>query len=407
MDGGYRTVRREFVRWLLLLTVLALIAAACGGDDDAEEVTTTAGSTATTAASTDTTAAASETTAAASETTAAASGEAIRIAFIYDGEADDGGWNQAHENGRLFLVENMPEVETTFVENVSPGAEFQAAYEDFGSQGYDLVVTTTYANEDVMLIAPNYPDTKFVSWAGWETADNVAAYESASEDGRYLDGMIAGSVPGVTLIGYPGGFPIEEVVRNINAFAMGAREVNPDVEVQAVWINSWYDPTAEQQAAQALVDAGANQLAAEVNAPAVASVAEAEGIGYTHYGIDRADIAPNSWLSSFTYNWGPYYLDQAQAIVDGTWEPGFVYGTFADDMIGMSSYGPMVSDETIALVEERKQQILDGTFDPWAGPILDNQGNVVIAEGETVPYEERVACCQWLVEGVIGEIPGG
>ena len=393
------------LRWIVLLAVLVLVAAACG--DGAEE-TTTAGPTETTAAATETTettAAATETTAAATETTAAA--EPLRVAFIYDGEADDGGWNETHELGRQYLIANMENVETTFVENVSPGSEFQAAFEDFASQGYDMVVCTTFCQDDIFLVAPNYPDTIFVSWAGYETLPNVGHYDSASEDGRYLDGIIAGSLADVSLVGYPAGFPIEEVVRNINAFTIGAREMNPDIEVQVIWINSWYDPPAEQQAAQALVDAGADALAAEVNAPAVASVAEAEGIGYTHYGIDVPQIAPNSWLSTFTFNWGPYYLAQAQALAAGTWEPSIVYGTMADGIVGLSSFGPMVSDETIALVEEKKQQIIDGTLDYWAGPIRDNQGNVVIAEGETVPYAERSLCCQWLVEGVIGEIPSG
>lgn len=375
---------RKHRRWILLLMVLALIVAACA-DDDADETTTTAAET----------------------TTTAAAADPIRVAFIYDGEADDGGWNETHEIGRKHLVANMDNVETTFVENVSPGSEFQAAFEDFASQGYDMVVCTTYCQDDINLVAPNYPDTVFLSWAAWQLLPNTGAYDAASEDGRYLDGIIAGSIADVTFIGYPGGFPIEEVVRNINAFTIGAREMNPDIEVQAVWINSWYDPTAEQQAAQALVDAGANGLAAEVNAPAVASVAEAEGIGYTHYGIDRSDIAPQSWLSSFTYNWGPYYLAQAQALADGTWESEIVYGSMGEGIVGMSSFGPMVSEETIALVEEKKQQIIDGTLDYWAGPIMDNQGNVVIAEGETIPFEERSLCCQWLVEGVIGEIPAG
>ena len=204
-----------------------------------------------------------------------------------------------------------------------------------------------------------------------------------------------------------GGFAIEEVVRGINAFMIGAREVNPDIRVQTVWINSWYDPPAEQQAAQALVDAGVDLLAAEVNAPAVASVAEAAGIGYIHYGIDGSGIAPNSWLSGFTFDWGPYYLAQVQALANGTWEPALTYGGLRDGMIGMAPFGAAVSDETIALIELSRQEIIDGTLDYFAGPITDNQGNVVVADGETIPWDERTLCCQWLIEGVIGEIPGG
>ena len=377
-------MRRRRYRWLLLLTVWAVIGAACGSDD-ADDTTTTAPVEAT-------------------ETTSLA-GEGLRIAFIYDGETDDGGWNQQHENGRQYLIERMPGAETTFVENVSPGSEFMAAFADFGSQGYDMVICTTFCQFDVLEVAPDYPDTVFLSIHGWETAPNVGHVDAASEDGRYLDGLVAGSQADVLLIGYPGGFPIEEVVRNINAFTMGAREMNPDIEVQVVWINSWYDPPVEQQAAQALVDAGADLLAAEVNAPAVASVAEENGLGYIHYGADASSMAPNSFLSTFTFNWGPYYLAQAQSLADGTWEPAVFYGGFNEDMIDMAPFGPGVSEETIALVEQRRREITAGTFDYWAGPILDNQGNVVIAEGETIPFEERTLCCTWLVEGVIGEIP--
>ena len=376
---------------VVVLIAFALVAAACGDDEAEEEVAAT-------------TTAAPATTAA---PTTEAPAEPLRIAFMYDGEIDDGGWNEAHENGRQYLIANMDGIETTFVENLSPGSEFQAAFEDFGSQGYDMVVCTTWCQDDVLVVAPNYPDTVYLSWGGYLTADNVGHFDGATEDGRYLDGLVAGSQPGVELIGYVGGFAIEEVVRGVNAFMIGAREINPDIETQVVWVNSWYDPAAEQQAAQALVDAGADLLAAEVNAPAVASVAEASGIGYIHYGIDGSGLAPNSWLSGFTFNWGPYYLSQAQALADGTWEPALSYGGLRDGVVGMSPFGDAVTAETIALVEQRRQEIVDGTFDYFAGPITDNQGNVVIAEGETVPWEERTLCCQWLIEGVIGEIPAG
>ena len=318
-----------------------------------------------------------------------------------------GSFEDRRRLGRPYLIANMEGIETTFVENVSPGSEFQAAFEDFGSQGYDMVICTTWCQDDILLVAPDYPDTIYLSWAGFETAANVGHYDAATEDGRYLDGLVAGSQPGVELIGYVGGFAIEEVVRGINAFMIGAREINPDIQVQTVWINSWYDPSAEQQAAQALVDAGVDLLAAEVNAPAVASVAEAAGIGYIHYGIDGSGIAPNSWLSGFTFDWGPYYLAQAQALANGTWEPALTYGGLADGMIGMAPFGAAVTDETSALVDQRRQEIVDGTFDYFAGPISDNEGNVVIAGGETIPWGERTLCCQWLIEGVIGEIPGG
>ena len=392
---------RKIRLFALLAAVLALVAAACGGG---EETTTTPASQTTAAATT-----AVATTAAAPEETM----EPVRMAFIYDGQADDGGWNQAYDAARQYVEANMGDrVETTFVEEVSPGSETQAALEDFAEQGYDIVIGTTYIQDDLLDITPNYPDTIFLSWAGWqldEEVGNVGHFDVATEDGRYLDGLAAGSQPDVDMIGYVAGFAIEEVVRGLNIFTKAARELNPGVEVRVVWVNSWYDPPAEQQAAQTLVDLGADLLAGEVNAPAVAGVAEGAGIPYVHYGTDGSPtgtgIAPNSWLSGFVFNWAPYFLAQAEAVAAGAWEPAIFYGGLKDDMIDMAPFGPTVSDETLALIQERREAIIDGTFDYFAGPIVDNQGNVVVPEGGTVPWGERTACCQWLIEGVVGEIP--
>ncbi len=230
------------------------------------------------------------------------------------------------------------------------------------------------------------------------------SYDAATEDGRYLDGLIAGSITESGIIGYPAGFPIEEVNRALNAFTIGVREVNPDAVVQVVYINSWYDPPVEQQAADALANAGADVLAHELNSPAVASVAEDRGLNVVGYTSDRSEEAPNAWLSSFRFEWGPYYIDQIQKMIDGTWAPALTYGGLADGMIGASPYGPDVTDEILALVDQRRQQIINGTFDYFAGPLVDNEGNVVVAEGETIPFAERTVCCMWLIEGIEGSI---
>ena len=396
-------MRRRARSAMLVLAALALAAAGCGSEAETTTTTTTQ------AAPVETTAAPDITT------TTAAAVEPVRMAFIYDGEVDDGGWNQAYEVARRFVESNMEErVETTFVENIAPGPATQSALEDFAEQGFDIVICTTYCQDDLLEVTPNYPDTKFLSWAGWsldEEVGNVGHFDVATEDGRYLDGLAAGSQSDVEMIGYVAGYAIEEVVRGLNIFTKAARELNPDVEVQVVWINSWYDPPAEQQAAQALVDAGADMLAAEVNAPAVAGVAEAAGIPYVHYGVDGSPtgtgIAPTSWLSGFVFNWAPYFLAQAEAAFAGEWEPAIFYGGLKDDMIRMAPFGPAVDADTRALIEERREAIISGEFDYFAGPITDNQGNVTVPEGGTVEWADRTACCQWLIDGVIGEIPAG
>ena len=250
------------------------------------------------------------------------------------------------------------------------------------------------------------PDVTFLTWAGWQTSENVGHFDGATGDGRYLDGLVAGSLTESGIIGYPVGFPYNEVNRAVNAFTIGVREVNPDAEVQVVYLNTWYDPSLEQQAAQALANAGADVLAHEVGSQVYATVMAEHGghvIGYTN---DWSDFEPEAWASSFLFDWGGYFVSQIESVLDGTWEPEITFGGLADGFIGFAPYGPDVSDETLALVEQRKQEIIEGTFDIFAGPILDNNGNEVIPSGGTIPFAERTYCCQWLVEGVVGSIPG-
>lgn len=368
------------VRWLAAVFALGLVASACGNDGDA-----TGGP--------------------GGETGGTQPGEGLRVAFVYDGEIDDGGWNEAHRSGAQQVQDALPAAEFTHIESIAPGDQARATFEDLASQEYDLIVGTTFFHDDVFTVAPDFPDVKFVSWATYETAENIGGYDAASEEGRYLDGIIAGSVTESNVIGYPAGFPLPEAVRAINTFTLGALSVNPDVKVIPVYINSWYDPPKEREAAQSLVDRGADVLAHELNSPAVASVAVNNGIYHMGYGWDQSARGPESWLGSFTFNWGPYYLSQAQAVLDGTWEPELYYGGIAADIIGQAPTGPAVPESATDLVAETEGEIAAGAFDIFAGPITDNQGNVEIPEGETVPFEERVTCCNWYVQGVQGEVP--
>jgi basic membrane protein A len=370
------------VRWLVVASVFALVAAACGGDADEPGPADTGAP-------------------------GEAPAESVRVAFVYDGTIDDGGWNEQHDLGRQYLEDQVAGVETTTVEEIAPGQQAQSAFDDLASQGYDLVIGTTFYQPDVMAVAPDWPDVKFLTWAGYETAPNVGHFDAATEEGRYLDGLVGGALTETNLIGYSAGFPIEEVVRGINAFMIGAREVNPDVRIKAVWINSWFDPPKESQAATALADAGADILAHELNSPATASVAERRGLYLIGYGADASETAPTAWLGSFVFNWGPYYVSQVEAVREGTWEPSIFYGGLKEGMIDLAPFGEDVPADIIDLVEQRKQEIIDGTFDYFAGPIVDNTGQVVVPEGDTIAWEERTLCCTWLIEGVDGEIPKG
>lgn len=375
----------------------AVLVAACGGDDSADSPDTTE-------ADPD---AATETTVAAGEAEPSADDFSDwKVVMILDGSSDDGGWNTSKLRGGREIPEEFPGIDFSFVEAISPGQSATNAFEDAVDAGADMVIGTTYYQPDMMEVAAANPDVIFLTWAGFETAENVGHYDGATEDGRYIDGMIAGMLTESNIIGYPVGFPLNEVNRALNAFTLGALEVNPDVEVRVVYVNTWFDPAIEQQAAESLMNAGADVLAHEVGAPVYPTVAaQNDGfvIGYTN---DWSEIEPEAWASSFLFNWGPYYIDQVRQMIEGTWTPELAYGGLADDFITFAPFGPAVTDEMLELVEERTQSIIDGSFDMFAGPIMDNEGNVAIAEGETVPFDERIECCQWLVEGVIGQIPG-
>ncbi len=376
--------------WLLaLLSVFALFAAACGSSDD-------------TAADDS----AAETETASEEEATDADYSDLKVVMILDGSAEDGGWNTAHVRGGKMIEEAFPEATVEYVEAIDPGQTATNAFEDAAAGGADVVIGTTYYQDDMMDVAADNPDTVFLTWAGFTTADNVGHYEIAAEDGRYLDGMIAGYLTESNTIGYPAGFPFGSVTRAINAFTLGAQRVNPDVDVQVLFLNTWFDPALEQQAAEALVNDGADVIAHEVGSQVYATVMAQAGGYVIGYSNDWSELEPDAWASSFLFNWGAYYVEQVQAVVDDTWEPAITFGGIAEGYIEFAPYGPAVTDEMLAEVDAVKAEMVAGTFNMFTGPIIDNAGNVIIAEGEEILFADRTVCCDYFVEGVSGEIPG-
>ncbi len=328
----------------------------------------------------------------------------VSVVIILDGSAEDGGWNTSHARGGASISDAFPGIDVSYVEEVAPGQTATNAFQDAVDGGADVVIGTTYYQDDMMEIAAENPDVYFLTWAGFTIADNVGHFDAATEDGRYIDGLVAGSLTESGIIGYPVGFPFNEVNRSVNAFTIGVREMSPDAEVRVVYMNTWFDPALEQLAAEALVNAGADVLAHEVGSQVYTTVmAQNDGyvIGYTN---DWSELEPEAWASSFLFDWGTYYVDQIQNVIDGDFEPAITFGGLKDGFIDFAPYGPDVRDETLALIDERKAGIIDGSFDIFAGPIMDNEGNEIIPEGGTLPFDERYDCCQWLIEGVVGRI---
>ncbi|MGB8860368.1 MAG: BMP family ABC transporter substrate-binding protein [Ilumatobacteraceae bacterium] len=369
----------------LLVALLAgsLLAAACG-DDAKDSSNSTAGSTG-----------------------SAGSADAVKAAWIYVGPTNDGGWTTAHDNGRKAVEAALGDkVITTFKENVPEGPEVAQAIDDLVKDGNKIIFATSFGFGDAMLAAAaKYPEVKFEHATGIPNdVPNFSTYFGAGEQSLYLAGMAAGTVTTSNVIGFVAPFPIPEVVRHIDAYALGVRSVNPDATVKVVWINSWFDPAKERQAAESLIADGADVIASGGDSPAPGDAAKAAGVAWTGYDSDQSANYPEVWLTAAIYDWGPYYTKEVQGVIDGTWAKGDYYGSIADGFTTIAPYGSRVDAATQALIEAKKAEIAAGTFDIFAGPIKDQSGTEKVAAGASLPFGDQMSI-QWFVEGVEGEIP--
>lgn len=404
---------RRGARAATLLVLGSLMVAGCSSSESSD--TTVAAATETTAAaSAETTAAASapETTvAAATETTVAAaassSGEAVKAAWIYVGPTNDGGWTTAHDNGRKAVEQALGDkVITTFKENVPEGPQTAQVIEDLVKDDNKIIFATSFGFGDAMVAAAKkYPDVKFEHATGIPNdIANFSTYFGAGEQSLYLSGMAAGKVTKKNVIGFVAPFPIPEVVRHINAYALGARSVNPDAVVKVVWINSWFDPPKERQAAESLIAGGADIIASGGDSPAPGEAAKAANVGWTGYDSDQSANFPEVWLTAAIYDWGPYYTKQVQGVIDGGWKKVDYYGNMADGFTSIAPFGSLVAADSRAAIEAKKADIIAGKFDIFAGPITDQAGKERVAAGASLPFGDQMSI-QWFVKGVEGEIP--
>ncbi len=331
--------------------------------------------------------------------------EPMKVAFVYVGPVGDLGWSYAHDQGRLALEEDLPYVETAYSELVAEGPDAERIIRDYAEKGYDMVFATSFGYMDsVIAVAGEYPDTLFEHATGYKTADNVAIYDGRGYEGWYLAGITAGRMTQSNLLGYVAPYPIPEVVRNMNAFTLGARSVNPDVEVRPVWIFAWFDPPKEREAAQALLDAGVDVIARESDSPEPDKLAQENGVYAVGYNAIAPDVAPDAVLTGPIWDWGVYYKQTVEAAHNGEWQTHAYWGHMADGILDLAPFGPMVPQEVQDEVNAAKARIISGELHPFTGPINDNTGELRVEEGQTMTDEELLAF-DWLVEGVAGEIP--
>jgi len=329
----------------------------------------------------------------------------IRAAWVYVGPVGDMGWSYAHDQGRQMVAKELPYLETAYSEAVSEGADAERIIRDYAQKGYDIIFATSFGYMDsVIAVAQEFPNVRFEHCTGYKTAENVATYDGRGYEPWYLAGMTAGRMTKKNILGYVAPYPIPEVVRNLNSFTRGARAVNPQVEVRPVWIFNWFDPVKEREAAQALLDAGADVIARESDSPEPDKTAQEAGVYAVGYNTIKPDIAPKAVLTGPIWNWGVYYKKTIEDLYNGTWKTHSYWGHMADGILDLAPFGAMVPQEVQDEVNAAKAKIISGELHPFAGPIKDNKGVERVKAGETMT-DEQLLSFDWLVEGVVGEIP--
>jgi basic membrane protein A len=332
--------------------------------------------------------------------------EPMKVAFVYVAPIGDLGWTWAHEQGRLQLEETFgDQVETAFIENVPEGPDSERVIRDFAQKEYDLIFTTSFGYMDpTITVAQEFPETWFVHISGFKTADNVSTVFGRMYQPRYLSGLVAGAATESNIIGFVAAFPIPEVIRGINAFTLGVREVNPDAEVRVVWTNTWFGPPEEKEAAEALIAAGADVIAQHQDTTEPQKAALDSGGVSIGYDADMSTFVGDTVLTSPVWNWGPKYVDITRRVMDGTYTTESYWGGMTDETVALAPLSSRVSAETAALVEEKAAQIESGQWDVFCGPITGANGNLIVEEGKCLTDGEMLSMDYW-VEGVLGEAP--
>ncbi len=334
--------------------------------------------------------------------------EPLKIAFAYVGPVGDGGWTFAHDNGRKALEKEFGDkIVTSFVENVPESADAERVIREMASSGNKLVFGTTFGYMEPMLkLAPEFKDVKFEHATGYKQADNRRTYDSRTYEGAYMAGVIAGKMTKTNTLGVVASIPIPEVIRNINSFTLGAQSSNPKVKTKVVWVNGWFDPPKETEAATSLINGGADVLFQNTDSPAVLKTAEAKGKRAFGWDSDMTAYGPKAHLASAVINWGPYYIKATKDALEGTWtgNSGVWWGV-KEGAIDIVSMAEDVPAETKAKVEEVKKGLAEGTFAIWKGPLKDNTGKEVLKDGETAD-DKFLSGVNFYVKGVEGKVPG-
>ena len=333
-------------------------------------------------------------------------GEPLKIGFVYVSPIGDAGWTYQHDVGRKEMEKALAgKVTTKYIESVPEGADAERVIRELAQSGHNLIFTTSfgYMNPTIK-VAQAFPKVSFDHATGYKTAKNVGTYNARFYEGRYLAGIVAGKMSKSNVAGYVAAFPIPEVVMGINAFARGMRSVNPKAEVKVVWVNSWYDPGREREAADTLISQGSDVVTHHTDSTAAVQAAEAKKVYAVAYHSDMSKYGPNAHLTAVTHNWGEYYTRTAQAALDGKWKVEQPWMGIKENVIRMAPFSKAVPQDVQDLVKKTEADIKAGKFHPFTGPVKDNEGKERVAAGKTID-DATLNKMDYYVEGVQGKLP--
>lgn len=330
----------------------------------------------------------------------------LRVAFVYVSPVGNAGWSYQHDLGRLTMEKELGnKVHTTVVESVNEGPDAERVFRDLAARGNHLIFATSFGYQEAALkVAQDFPGAVFQHAGGFKTAPNFGTYNGRFYEGRYLAGMLAGKMSKTGAAGYVAGFPIPEVVQGINAFTLGMRAARPNAQVKVLWLNAWFDPARERDAAQTLLNQGVDVLTYHCGSTAIPQLAEDRGVHLLGYQSDLRHIAPQSQLSSVVHDWGAYYTSVARAVIAGSWTPQPFWGGLRQRTVRLAPYSNKVPSALRFQLTEVERAIAAGRVHPFSGKLVDNEGRIRQAQGTL--RDEDILLMDFLVDGVIGKLPG-
>lgn len=336
-----------------------------------------------------------------------AQGEKLKVGVIHMGAISDTGWEYFQAQAWRALQAEFPDqLEVTVLENISQIQDCERLFRQLSTQGHQLLFGTTFSQyASLRKLAPSLPNSHFECCAGIEAGDNLGVFEAKHYEGTYLTGIAAGRMTKSNVLGWVGAFPVPQVIYSLNAFMLGAKSVNPDVQLKIVWVNDWVNPGKEKDAVATLVAQGADIISGSPNTPVQGLAAEEKGVWAIGSTGDFSAYVKKGQLVSFELDWSAAHIEATRAVLDGTWAPSARWrGLGEGGFVKMTTSSPDLPAEVAAEMAAAEAAIVDGSLQIFAGPLKDNTGAEKVAEG-AVMSDDEVKGMNWLVEGVQGTLP--